>query len=141
MDPFGNYNFLAEFDGIGVAAFQEVSGLDSTVETVEYREGNDPMHARKLPGRTSYSNITLRRGVTDNTDLFEWHKQVIDGVPTNIRRSGAIVLLDRQRQEVARWTFHGAWPTKYTAPSFNATDNQIAIEAFELAVEELFLEV
>ena len=75
--------------------------------------------------------------MTDDTDLYLWHRQWVDGDPAATRRNGSIVLLDRQGQEKARWNFFNAWPTKWTGPSFSAEGNDIAIETLELAHEGL----
>lgn len=137
-DPFGTYNFKVEIDGIIRAAFQQVSGFDSTVDVIEHREGGENTTTRKLPGMTKYSNIQLRWGITDDLELYNWHKQVINGAAmSTIRRNGAIKLLDRQGATVACWNFVRAWPTKYDAPDLNAETSDIAIEMLELAHEGL----
>ena len=61
-DPFRSYHFLVEIDGITRAGFRECSGLDSSQDAIEYREGNEGLTSRKLPGLVKYSNITLKRG-------------------------------------------------------------------------------
>jgi phage tail-like protein len=133
IDPFLNYNFLVELDGIAHAAFSEVTGLDATIEPVEYREGGENTTVRKLPGKTSYSNIVLKRGMSADTVLYAWHRQTVLG---NVqRRNGSIIVLDRQGKEVARWNFVNAWPTKYDVPDFNATANAVAVETLELVNE------
>lgn len=133
VDPFFNFNFIVELDGIATAAFSEVTGLDSTIDVIEYREGGRNTTPLKLPGMTKYSNIVLKRGMTDNVELFEWHRQAVLG---NLqRRNGSIIVLDRQGSEVARWNFVNAWPTKYDAPDFNASGNEVAVETLELAHE------
>ena len=134
-DPYGNYNFLIEIDNISRGAFQEVSGLESTIEVIEYREGGDTSITRKLPGRASFGNLTLKRGVTDDVELYEWHKTVRDGGTD--RRNGSIVQLDRNREEVARWNFREGWITKLTGPDFKAEGNEIAIETVEIVHEGL----
>lgn len=133
-DPFGNYNFLVEIDNIARGAFQEVSGFDSTIDVIEHREGGENTTVRKLPGMTKYSNIVLKWGITDDTTLYKWHLDTVNGKP-NFRRNGSIVLLDRQRNEVARWNFERAWPTKYDGPDLNAEGTDVAIETLELAHE------
>ncbi|MEJ2662013.1 MAG: phage tail protein [Desulfobacteraceae bacterium] len=75
-DPFGNYNFLVELDGISRAAFQECSGFDSTIDVIEHREGGENTVLRKLPGMTKYSNIVLKWGVTDDTELRCGHRNI-----------------------------------------------------------------
>ena len=132
-DPFGNYNFLVEIDGITRAAFQECSGFDSTIDIIEHREGGENTTPRKLPGMTKYSNLTLKWGITDDMELYNWHKETVQGQLQ--RKNGSIVLLDRQRQEVARWNFVRAWPMKYDGPDLNAEGNDVSIEMIELAHE------
>jgi phage tail-like protein len=134
-DPYGDFNFLVEIDGITRGAFQEVGGLDSSVDVMEYREGGDVTAMRKLPAMTKYSNITLKRGVTDDVELYEWHRQWVDGDPAAPRKNGSIVLLDRQGQEQARWDFVNAWPTRWTGPALNAEGTDVAVESLELAHE------
>jgi phage tail-like protein len=132
-DPFGNYNFLVEIDGITRAAFQECSGFDSTIDIIEHREGGENTTLRKLPGMTKYSNIQLKWGMTDDRDLYDWHRQTILGQIE--RKNGSIVLLGRDGQEVARWNFVRAWPSKWDGPDLNAEGNDVAIEMLELAHE------
>ncbi len=132
-DPWGNFNFLVEIDGISRAAFHEVSGFDSTIDVIEHREGGENTTLHKLPGMTKYSNLVLKWGITDDVQLYQWHRQVVNGEIQ--RKNGSIVLLDRAGQEVARWNFIRAWPSKYDGPDFNAEGNDIAIETLELAHE------
>lgn len=133
VDPFGNYNFKVEIDGITRAAFHEVNGFDSTVDVIEHREGGENTTLRKLPGMTKYSNIVLKWGMTDDMMLYRWHRQIVRGDIE--RKNGSIVLLDRRGDEVARWNFVRAWPTKYDGPDFTAEGNDVAIETIELAHE------
>jgi phage tail-like protein len=135
VDPYGNFNFLVEIDGITRAAFQHASGFDSAIDVIEHREGGENTTQRKLPGMTKYSNISLKWGLTDDHDLYDWHRQAVLG---NIqRKNGSIILLDRQGNEKMRWNFVNAWPSKWTGPDFNAEGNDVAIETLELAHEGL----
>ena len=137
VDPYVNFNFLVELDGITRAAFQEVSGFDSTIDVIEHREGGDNITPRKLPGMTKHSNIVLKWGMTDDTELYEWHRDAVRGTIT--RKNGSIVLLDRAGQEVTRWNFVNAWPTKWDGPDLNAEGTDVAIETLELAHEGIEL--
>ena len=134
-DPYRAFNFLVEIDGITQAGFRECSGLDVTTDAVDYREGSDPNHVRKLPGLNIYSPLTLTRGVTDSAELWNWRQTVIDGKAA--RKNGSIILLDDSGGEKLRWNFINAWPSKWTGPSFNATDNSVAVETLEITLEEL----
>jgi phage tail-like protein len=135
VDPYRNFNFLVEIEGITQAGFSDCTGFDVTVEPIEYREGGQVTSPRKLPGMAKYGNITLKRGITDSAELYEWFRDVSTGVIE--RRSGSIVLLDLEGQEKLRWNFFDAWPTKWDAPDFSAKGNEIAIETLELVVERL----
>jgi phage tail-like protein len=132
-DPFRGFNFRVEVDGITRAGFREASGLDSSQDPVEYREGVDKLTARKLPGLNKYSNISLKWGVTDDKELWDWRKKSMDG--TVERKNGSIVLCNDAGEEKVRWNFLEGWPTKWTGPSFNATGNEVAIETLEIAHE------
>lgn len=132
-DPYGNFNFLVELDGITRAAFQECSGFDSTIDIIEHREGGENTTPRKLPGPTKYSNIVLKWGSTDDTELFKWHMDAVKGDIQ--RKNGSIVLLDNQGEEKYRWNFKRAWPSKWVGPDLNAEGSDIAIETLELAHE------
>ncbi len=137
-DPFSAFNFLVEIDSVIVAGFSEVGGLDTTTDPIEYRNGNEDITVRKLPGLRKYANITLKRGWTDSKELWLWRKTVIEGKTK--RASGSIVLLNEAREEALRWNFREGWPTKWTGPAMNAKNNEVAIESLEIAVEHIELQ-
>jgi phage tail-like protein len=135
VDPLLSCNFLVELDGIAQAGFRECSGLDTTTEVVEHREGGDNLTVRKLPGRPGYSDVTLKWGLTDSAELWNWRLQVIEG-RAGFRRNGSVVVYDlSNRVEVARWNFVRAWPTKWEGPALNALGNEVAVETLVLAHE------
>ena|SRR5689334_7117870 len=138
LDPFGAFRFRVEIDGVQRAGFEEVSGLDSGQAIIEYREGDEKTtRVRKLPGLLRYANLVLKRGVTQDMELWQWRKQVADGEIAQARRNGVVILLDDAGAPVARWVFVNAWPVKYEGPALNATGNEVAIETLELAHEGL----
>lgn len=134
-DPYRVYKYKVEIDGITRGGFREASGLDSSQDPIEYREGTDSLHAKKLPGLNKSSNISLKWGITDDAQLWEWRKKSIDGKVE--RKNGSIVLYNDAGEEKIRWNFSEGWPTKWTGPSFNATGNEVAIETLEIAHEGL----
>jgi len=134
-DPYRNYNFLVEIDGIAQASFMECSGLDATTEIVEYREGGDNATIRKLPGKTTYSDITLKWGLSDSKEIWAWRKQVIQG--TVQRKNGSIVLQNDAGQEQIRWNFFSAWPSKYDGPDFNAKGNDVSVDTLTVSCERV----
>jgi phage tail-like protein len=135
IDPYLAYNFLVEIDGATVAGFNEVDGISSEIEAVEYREGKDAMHPRKLSGMRKFGNITLKNGFTVNDDLHRWFLAGLTG-PVD-RRSGSIILMNEEEQQVVRWNFREGWPTKFEGPPFNAASAEVAILSVELVVEEI----
>lgn len=137
-DPFRQFNFVINIDGVGSGAFSEVSGLDTETDPVEYREGSEDITVRKLPGLRKYPNITLKRGFTKDRGLWDWRKTVMDGKTQ--RKSGSITLLNEARQEALRWNFREGWPCKLQGPSLNATTNEVAIETLEICHEGLELQ-
>jgi phage tail-like protein len=134
-DPYRSFNFVVEWNGVISAGFQECSGLDATTDPVDYREGKDANHVRKLTGLNKYSTVTLKRGMADNDELWKWRQSVIDGKP--IRQHVSIILRDETGKPQITWNLADAWPSKWTGPSFNATGNSIAVESLELTHEEL----
>jgi phage tail-like protein len=135
VDPYKGFRFLVEIDGITQAGFSECSGFGSNVEVVEYREGNDPATVRKLPGKATYPDLTLKYGVTDSHELYDWHKTVLDGKIQ--RKNGSVIVLDDTGQKKVRWNFFNAWCSKYKPPDFNAKGNDIAIESLTISYERL----
>jgi phage tail-like protein len=137
-DPYKNYSFLVEIDGIASSAFKSVSGLGAEAEVIEYREGSDPLtSSRKLPGRVEYPNVVLRRGLSTSRDLWDWWQTVVDG--TVERRDVSITLLDDSRTPVLRWHVRNAFPVKIQASDLEAEGNEVVIETIELAHEGLEL--
>ena len=141
-NPYSAFNFVVEINGAQIAAFQEVSGLDSENTPIEYREGADAMNTvRKLVGMEKYPNLTCKRGITGSTVLWDWRKEVRDGSsafpPT---RDVTVLLLDEQHSPVLKWRLTNAWCTKLSGPSLNAKGNEIAIESMELAYDRIDIE-
>jgi phage tail-like protein len=128
---------MVEIDGIDNARFQEVGGLDATVDVIDYREGGDLLGMRKLPGATKHSNLSLKRGFTSDKQLFGWFEDVMTGRTEKIRKNVSVVQLDMAGKEVMRWNLFQAFPVKYTAASYNAKASELAIETLELAYERL----
>jgi phage tail-like protein len=132
-DPLASFNFMVVIDGIAKAGFSEAAGLNTETNVIEYREGTDAITPRKLPGLTKNSNITLKRGVSLDKDLFTWRKTVLDG--DIVRANVSIVLLDEKKTEAVRWNLVEAWPSKYVVPDLKANANEMAIETLEITHE------
>lgn len=134
VDPYRNFNFIVEIDGIKQAGFSDCSGFGASTDPIEYREGGENTTVRKLPGVTKYPNITLKWGLTDSRELYDWYNNIVKGIV--VRKTGSIVLYDLDGiTEKVRWNFVNAWPTKWNGPAFSAKANDISIETLELAHE------
>ncbi len=138
---FGSYNFLLEVSGITgdqkaiIGGFKKMSGMDSETEVIEFKQGNDKV-VRKKPGRTTYANIVLERGFTATDDLWQWRKNIEDGVID--RRSGTITMLDQDLDTiVAQYNFYEGWPSKWYVPDMDSEKSAMAIEKIEICVEKV----
>ena len=139
VDPYRGYNFRLEIDNTSVAGFSECGGLTFDTDPVDYREGTDTrLSVRKLRGLSKFTNISLKRGYTQNKDLWNWYKTILNGAVE--RRNGAVVLQDEVHQDVLRWNWSDGWITKYEGPAFNAHTNDVSIEHIEIVVEHVELQ-
>lgn len=136
-DPYRGYRFRVEIDGITQAGFSDATIPDSTTDTVDYREGTDPTHSRKLATQTKYGNVTLKWGLTDSMELYNWRKQVIETGASGARKNLSLVLIDDEGSDKARWNIMDAWPTKYDSTDFTAKGNEVMIESLDLICEEV----
>jgi phage tail-like protein len=138
-DPYLNFNFRVEIDGLEVAGFSEVQIPEGRIAAVAYREGgiNRSSAATLLPGRVEWDPVVLRRGFAGDPALFQWWNELLQGHLS--RRDVSIVLLDEQRDEVARWNVRRAWPSKWAGPNLRGLGNETAIETLELSHEGIEL--
>jgi len=135
-DPIRNFRFRLEIGGITQGNFSEVTIGESNTDAVDYRDGTDPSHVRKLDGLTKYGNITLKWGVTDSTELHDWHKAIVGGkIQSNNRKQVAIVVQDESGSDKARFVVAEAWPVKYQPSGLNGKGNEVFIETLELVNE------
>jgi phage tail-like protein len=138
IDPYLVENFLVEIDGVTTASFSEVSGLEASTDVIDYRNGDSKGDSvQKLPGLNKFTNITLKRGMTQDLSLWNWMQTVLNG--TVQRTTASITLLDRADNPVLRWNLTNAWPCKWSGPALKADCNEVAIEALEICYEGLTL--
>jgi phage tail-like protein len=137
-DPYGNYRFIVEIDGIPQASFSEVILPESASEVIEHREGNSSTNIiLKQAGLVAFTNLILKWGLTTSMDLYNWRKLVEQGKISTARRNISVVVLDEENIEAARWNFSNAWPSKYKAPDLNGMGNDIAVEMLEIVFESM----
>lgn len=132
--PYGKFRYKVEISGITAGGFNEVSGFDASIDVIEYREGDHKMLTPlKMPGLRKYGNITLKQGVVDAKAMYDWMAKGLEGDVE--RQTITITIVDIAGNDAASWQVINAWPTKYTAPDFNATSSEVAIESMEIAHE------
>jgi len=134
-DPLSGLRFRVEIDGIASAAFSEIEIGETTTDVIDYREGNEPTHARALPGLTKFGAVVLRRGVTTSLDLVQWHGQVVAGLIAAARRNVVVVIEDDAGADRARFVVSNAWPAKIWPTRLDASCSEVVIESLTLANE------
>jgi len=154
IDPLGVYNFyLTLLDSqktVGtlitaainyfVAGFSECSGMDATIEVMDFKEGGLNSHVWKFPTRASHGNITLKHGaIYLYDDLWTWHNDWVQG--KGARKDGLIVLKDNAGKPAKIWKFKRGIPLKWSGPALNAAQSNVAIESLEIAHEGLVMEL
>ena len=140
--PYRVFRYEVVIDGITRAGFSEVSGMNSSTDAIEYREGNDLRNTpRKMPGLTKFGNVTLRWGLSDDSDFLAWLYAV---APTNtapptgvVRHDVAITLIDDAGNPGPSWHLINAWPVGYTVPDLNGLGGEVAISSLEFCHEGL----
>jgi len=150
--PLTKMNFIVTVDGVaGSAAFSEVTGIEASVDVVEFRQGNaNSLAPVKLPGLVKHGNVTLKFGYTMDSTFKEWIRECISEQRGAIPRNNvSIELIDvlaeapKQKAETANgarsWILKNAWVAKYNAPDLDAKTSDVAIESVELAYEELVI--
>ncbi len=135
-DPILGFRFAIEIDKVVAAGFSEVSGLQAEIETQDYREGGVNEYIHKFAGPTKYpSNLILKKGVTDDKELWSWYCDVMNGKIT--RKSVSVLLMNTSGEEKRRWNLYNAYPVKWSGPDLKAAASEVAVEVLELAHEGL----
>ena len=135
IDPYANFNFRVEIDGITPRRLsRSAAGSTRRSTSSSTARAATTSRTRKLPGQTKYANIALKWGIDRRPRALRL-APAMRRTATVERKNGSIVVLDRQGNEKVRWNFIDAWPAKWTGPSLNAKGNDVAIETLELAHE------
>jgi|SRR5215471_1593645 len=136
QDPFRNYNFKLEIQGVTQGHFTECSNIGIRVQTISYREGGSNQVVHRMPGPVEYADVVLRYGLTGSKELWAWFLSAAKG--NCDRKNVSIVLLDSAgANEVARWNLTRAWPKEWNGAPLNAGGNSFAVETVTLTFEGL----
>jgi phage tail-like protein len=132
-DPMLGLRFWVEIDGLLVAGFSECSAPTMETEIYEYSEGGENRHTHKLPVRHKYGNITLKRGITEGVDLWEWYRESVDA---GVRRKQVTIYIygpTPNQPPLKTYTLRRAFPVKWTGPDMKSDAGSVAVETLELA--------
>jgi phage tail-like protein len=136
VDPYRAFNFKMEVLGVTEGHFTEVSGLGAKVTPISYREAGNSQVVHYVPGRTEYSEITLRYGLTRSREIYDWFMSGVKGKV--LRKNVSIVLLDSDgATEVMRWDLVRAWATEWQGSVLDAHSQEVAIESVTLVCESV----
>lgn len=140
-DPLPGFRFLVEIAGIQDATFLECSGFETKLDVEEYKEGGLNDYVHKLPGRQSYTNVTLKRGVVNSIELWDWlHRLSTAAAKRNEKKNMSVVLCNGKGEEQLRWNLIAAYPVKWSVPSMQSEQSSIYVESLELAYQEFTLQ-
>jgi phage tail-like protein len=138
-EVLGALRWYLEIDGITEGIFKEISGLDSETEVIEHRvtgKGGN-LIVNKIPGALKWSNLVLKRGITDDRRLHDWRNKIEEGQITSNRKNGTVTLYAPDGSAVAKYSFKKGWPCKFKGPALDSSKNELAIEELEIAHEGL----
>jgi phage tail-like protein len=133
-DPYVHLRFALQIGEVTLAMFTECSALTIETETFEYAEGGLNSHTHKLPTRTKYGNVTLKRGLDETHELYDWYLQVVSG--DFKRQHISIVLYDiynSHDKPARKWDLMDAYPCKWTGPDLRVDSGAVAVETVEFA--------
>lgn len=137
---YQRFRFLVEIDGVGSAKFEKCDGLGVEVAETDYHEGG-AVTPDKQPARVTFGDITLERGATSDTDMYDWLLEVIDasagtGIETpGCKRNLDIVQLGRDGSEKMRWRVYGAWVKGFKPGTWDNESDDNLIETSVLAID------
>jgi len=135
-DPYRAYNFKLVIQGVSEGHFTECSGLGVKVDSIKYREAGNSQVIRHIPGQVDFSAVTLRYGVTNSHELWDWMMTAVKGQVE--RKNVSVLMLDSQgAAEVVRWDLINAWPSEWQGAGLNALNHEVAIEALTLVYETI----
>lgn len=136
-DPLVGFHFMLDVQGTVQGYFTEVSGIGSETEVAEQKVVNKEgiQIVLKVPGRLKWGDITLKRGLTSNLEIWNWRKLVEDGKVKDARKNGSIVMYDQTLKPIAQWDFKNAWPSKVSGPSPKSDSNELTVEELTLVHE------
>ena len=137
-DPLVAFKFGLEIEGKLSGFFTNVSGIGSETEVVDQKITNAESGEtiiRKIPGRLTWTEVSLKRGVTSNLDIWEWRKAVVQGKIEEARTNCSIIAYSQDNTPIARWEFTAAWPSKVVGPEMDSGSQEYMLEEVTIVHE------
>jgi phage tail-like protein len=137
-DPLVAFKFGLEIEGKLSGYFTSVGGIGSESEVVEHKivdSDTGETIIQKIPGRLTWTEVSLKRGVTSSVDVWEWRQQVVDGKIDDARTNCSIIAYNQANEEIARWNFENAWPSKVTGPDMDSGGTDYMVEDMTIVHE------
>jgi phage tail-like protein len=139
-DPSGGFSFRVEIDGIAIASFSEVEGVNVSVDIFEYREGTDQLKPQLVPGVAHFGPVILRKGITSpNKELWEWMEMTLDGSVS--RRHMSIILMNPSRTDIMRVNLADAWPSGWSLGRLDGLNKEPVLEELVIQYEDISVEI
>ncbi len=135
LDPFRNFNFIVEIDGILAAGYSEVNGLGIELEVEKRHFGGENDVQYSFIKQASYSDLVLKNGVSQYDFMWKWFEDTVKGKPKP--RNGSIYLYDLGSKTLTYWNFYQAYPIQWEGPSLNAQGNEVATHSTTLVYQQL----
>ncbi len=141
-DPLLGFNFMLQLEGSVAGYFTECSGIGSEHDVVEHKVVDEAGHeiVRKIPGRLKWQDVSLKRGITSDLEIWNWRQAAVEGKMSDARKNCTITMMSRDYAPVATWHFHNAWPSKVTGPNLKADSNEFGVEELTIVHEGMWRE-
>lgn len=130
-DPLVAFKFGLEIEGKLSGYFTQVTGIGSETEVIQQKVVNSETGEtiiQQIPGRLTWTPVSLKRGVTSSMDIWQWRQSVVEGKIDDARTNCSIVAYSQDNTEIARWNFENAWPSKVVGPEMDSGSTNYMIE-------------
>jgi phage tail-like protein len=137
-DPLVAFKFGLEIEGKLSGYFTTVGGIGSESEVIEHKIVNPDSGEtiiQKIPGRLTWTEVSLKRGVTSSIDVWQWRQAIVDGKVDDARTNCSVIAYNQANEEIARWNFENAWPSKVMGPDMDSGSTDYMVEEMTIVHE------
>jgi phage tail-like protein len=139
QDAIAASHFSIVVDGTEIAQFNELQGIATEIDVIEYQGGAASMMGiiTKVPGRQKAPNIVLKRGKSTSMEIYGWYEAALLGKHKSAKRNGSLILYDFDGQPASKYHFFNAWISKITLSGMKAGASEILMEEVTIVCERL----